>query len=68
MLILCTDAKAAELLKPDGIVLASVDATVEKKLSEKFAIKGFPTLKVFRGGEASEYKVLYGYWLPLCRS
>jgi len=47
--------KAATSLKGDastvlhGIVLASVDATVEKSLVEKFQIAGYPIIKIFEG-------------------
>lgn len=38
-------------------VLAEVDATIEKDLAEKYKVQGFPTLKLFQGGEMlSEYK------------
>jgi len=37
------------------IKLAKVDATVEKSLGERFNIRGYPTLKIFRNGVASEY-------------
>jgi protein disulfide-isomerase-like protein len=45
--------KAARKLRKveGGPRLAKVDATVEKKLSEKYGIKGYPTLLVFKGGE-----------------
>ena len=54
---------AAELEKGDsGIKLVKIDATLEenKPLAEKFAVKGFPTIKIFRGKDpspagASEY-------------
>lgn len=36
--------------------LAKVDATEAKALGERFAIKGFPTLKMFKQGVASEYQ------------
>ena len=52
--------KAAEALKADGIVLANVDATLEenKEIASKYGVRGFPTLKMFRGDEesSSEYQ------------
>jgi len=50
--------KAAAALKGDKsagqeIILAKVDATVERNLSEKFGIGGFPTLKIFENHDAS---------------
>lgn len=47
--------KAAADLKADGIVLAKMDATEEwaKAISGKYGVKGFPTLKIFRGDEAN---------------
>lgn len=47
--------KAAKKLKSHGIKLAKVDATVEKKLADEYAIKGFPTLKIFRNGRRFDY-------------
>lgn len=34
-----------------GSYLAAVDATRSKRLAEKFALKGFPTLKYFENGQ-----------------
>lgn len=44
------------MLKNDGVMLAKVDATVESGLGSRFGVSGYPTLKVFRHGVASEYK------------
>lgn len=51
------DAQAATTLKEDGIVLAAVDATIEKDLASKYGVRGYPTLKLFKQGEPTEYKV-----------
>ena len=47
--------KAAKTLRKENLFLSKVDATVEKKLAEKFDIQGFPTVKLFIKGEAIEY-------------
>ncbi|KAK7202335.1 protein disulfide isomerase 2 [Novymonas esmeraldas] len=45
--------KAAEML--EGIAtLAEVDCTKEESLAQKYEIKGFPTLFIFRNGEKAE--------------
>eukprot|EP00759_Apiculatamorpha_spiralis_P040094 PhF_6_TR38737/c0_g1_i1/m.57986/K08056/PDIA3, GRP58; protein disulfide isomerase family A, member 3 len=48
-------AEAATILKAEGITLAKVDATEEKKSANNYGISGFPTLKVFRDGQAEDY-------------
>jgi len=46
--------KAAKKLK-GKVPLAKVDATVERDLAEKFEIRGYPTIKFIRNGNAEEY-------------
>lgn len=44
-------SEAAErLVKTKAGTIAAVDATVNSMVSEKFGIKGFPTLKYFESG------------------
>lgn len=50
-------AAAQELAKRDPpLSIAKVDATENKELGERFGIKGFPTLKFFKGGNPSDYE------------
>jgi protein disulfide-isomerase A1 len=42
-------------LEASPFKLAKVDATIAKKLAETHAIQGFPTIKYFKNGKASEY-------------
>ncbi|XP_067935563.1 protein disulfide-isomerase A4-like [Watersipora subatra] len=47
---------ASSLLSKDPVVrLASVDATEEKDLSQRFEVSGYPTLKFFHNGEPEDY-------------
>jgi protein disulfide isomerase family A protein 3 len=48
-------AKAATELKKDEIFLGKVDATIESSLASKFGVNGYPTLKIFRNGDHSDY-------------
>ncbi len=43
---------AAERLVKDnnGAVIAAVDSTIHRKLSERFDVSGFPTIKYFEKG------------------
>lgn len=47
--------KAAELLKDEAVVIAKLDATAEKDSASKYEVQGFPTLKWFINGKATEY-------------
>ena len=49
-------SQAAATLKTDDVVLAKVDATQEEELAERFSVKAYPTLKIFRSGEIFDYE------------
>jgi protein disulfide-isomerase A1 len=48
-------AKTLAKLDPP-IPIAKLDATAHEKAAEKFGIKGFPTLKLFKSGSPSDYE------------
>jgi protein disulfide-isomerase A1 len=50
-------AAAAKSLAESGseIKLATVDATIEQDLAQKFEVKGYPTIKFFSDGTTFEY-------------
>lgn len=53
-------ATAATELKKDGIKLGAVDATQHPDLAKKYAVKGYPTLKMFPGGPKKKAKDFQG--------
>ena len=51
------EAAAKELAEhTPPVPLATIDATEEKQLAGRFAIDGYPTLKVFHNGLAYDYE------------
>lgn len=55
-------AKAAGILKAEGsdIRLGKVDATEENELAQDFGVRGYPTIKFFKGGEKDNPKEYSG--------
>ena len=51
-------SKAGEALQSQKspVKLGKVDATTEPELASRFGVQGYPTLKIFRHGQESEYK------------
>ncbi|CCH46454.1 putative secreted protein [Wickerhamomyces ciferrii] len=50
-------AKAADILDSKNIQLAQIDCTEEQELCQEHGIRGYPTLKVFRGeSDPSDYE------------
>uniref|UniRef100_A0A8C9YT73 protein disulfide-isomerase n=1 Tax=Sander lucioperca TaxID=283035 RepID=A0A8C9YT73_SANLU len=51
-------AKAAGLLKAEGseVRLGKVDATEETELAQEYGVRGYPTIKFFKGGEKESPK------------
>lgn len=47
---------AAVALAADGLRLGAVDATVNKALAARFAVRGYPTILTFVGGAANAQK------------
>lgn len=47
--------KAAKRLAADDLYIAKVDATANRELGDRFEVRGFPTLKFFRNGKATDY-------------
>ena len=47
--------KAAAILRKENLIVAKVDATVEKNLATKYGVRGYPTVKFFKNGVAMDY-------------
>ena len=40
----------------NGIPVVKVDATIEKRIADRFGVQGYPTLFLFRDGQPIEYQ------------
>ena len=49
--------KAAKVLRQENLMIAKIDATVEKDLAKKFKVSGYPTVKFFKKGVPMDYTV-----------
>lgn len=49
------DPYFANFFQDKNIILAEVDATVEKSLATEHGVSGYPTLFIFRNGKKFEY-------------
>lgn len=60
-------AKAAQQLKEQEspIKLAKVDATIETELGTKNNVRGYPTIKFYKNGKASEYGGMFSHLTKL---
>ena len=47
--------KAAAVLRKENLMIAKVDATVEKDLATKYNVRGYPTVKFFKKGDVIDY-------------
>ena len=47
--------KAAATLRKENLMVAKVDATVEKDLASKYQVRGYPTVKFFKKGVPMDY-------------
>ena len=47
--------KAAATLRKENLMVAKVDATVEKDLASKYQVRGYPTVKFFKKGVPIDY-------------
>merc|ERR1719235_2545747 len=50
------DKLATEYADSSVVVIGDVDCTVHQDLCSEYGVKGYPTIKVFLGGDAEDYK------------